>query len=280
MSDPTRWLDDSRAPDGAASLLRAARPAKPLDAAVQARSAAKLAELVTGTAATSTATATTSVLLTSIWPKVIVGIAAIALVSASAVGLRASRTPAPRPRPVAAAPPIETAREARVSPPALPQVEPPAAAPVAAPLRPPATRSARVTREVARATAPTPPEPAASAPAPPAMLTGNVVGPETPHAIVGAPSTGERPSTLVEETELLARVSGALEPDPAEARRLLDAYRARYTRSRLAPERDYLAFEIARRQGAHDEARALGEAFLREHPRSPHASAVRARLTP
>ncbi len=278
MSEPTRWLDDSRAPDGAASLLRAARPAKPIDAAVQARSAAKLAELVTATAATSTA-ATSGALFTSIWPKVIAGIAAIALVSASAVGLRAPHAPAPRPRAVTTAPRIEEARAARVTPPAPPRVERTTTAPIAAPQRPLA-RPPRVTRELARETTPATPEPTPLAPAPRAEVAASLAAREAPHAIVGAASTGERPSTLVEETELLARVSSAVEPDPAAARRLLDDYRARFTRSRLAPERDYLAFEIARRQGALDEARALGEAFLREHPRSPHASAVRARLSP
>ncbi len=279
MSEPTRWLDDSRAPDGAASLLRAARPAKPIDAAVQARSAAKLAELVTATAATSTA-ATSGALFTL----------------DLAEGHRGHRRDRPRQRVGRRAPRASRARAAtargqqqprgsrRPAPrasrlPAPPRVERTTTAPIAAPRRPLA-RPPRVTRELARETTPATPEPTPLAPAPRAEVAASLAAREAPHAIVGAASTGERPSTLVEETELLAGVSSAVEPDPAAARRLLDDYRARFTRSRLAPERDYLAFEIARRQGALDEARALGEAFLREHPRSPHASAVRARLSP
>lgn len=286
MSDPPRWLDDTRAPDGAAALLRAARPSKALDAAVQARSAAKLAELATASAAATTASIT-GALLTTMWPKVLVGLAAVALIGASALGLRASRVAAP-PRAAAPTPRVEAPHTPHVSPIATapPRVE--AAAPIAAPTRPAAPRVARVMRETARPSPPietpierppeTPPEAPSRAVAPRALA---------PSPAASASSAGllgvageEPPATLLEETEALARVSSALEPDPAAARRLLDAYRARFTRSRLAPERDYLAFEIARREGAVDEARALGARFLREHPRSPHASAVRARLTP
>lgn len=273
MSDPQRWLDAADAPDGASSLLRAAASSKPLQAAVKARSAARLAELATTTAVATAAPATA---VFSLWTKLFVGLCAIALVGAAVTVRRAPSAP-PRPPIAAVAPP----RVARTS--AAPREEAPAPAtppivvvPAARPSRP--AEPPRAARVVAQPVAP-PAPPAVAAPAPVALPTPTAE-PLAGGFVAAASPSPAGPAPLLVETQSLADVSRALDHDPAEAQRLLSEYRARFPRSRLAPERDYLAFEIARRQGHDDEARALGEAFVRSHPRAPQAAAVRARIAP
>ncbi len=278
MTDPPRWLDDDDAPHGAASLLRSARASKPIDAAVQARSAARVAELV---AQGVTATTTTGAVTASLWTKVTVGLASIALVGGVAVGTRSSpaRPAAPRSivtRSVAPPPVVAAAHAPRVEASSPTPTVAPRTVAVAAP-RPSAIRAPRVVDAPTPVEAEAPMPPIVSAPAPSVETSGagSVGG-----GALGAAPLSPTTATLYEESVALAAVSTVIERDAAEARRRLAAYRERFPRSRLVPERDYLAFEVARRMGDDAEARALGEAFLRAHPRSPHASAVRARVSP
>lgn len=131
---------------------------------------------------------------------------------------------------------------------------------------PPVTRAPVAPRVV---TAPAPheelpreplPVPPIEAPAPPRTVPASSPAPDNP---------------LRRETNALARVTAALDRDPRAARRLLDVYRRAHPRGQLAEERDFLAFEIARRLQENDEASERASAFLHDYPRSPHGSDVR-----
>ena len=102
----------------------------------------------------------------------------------------------------------------------------------------------------------------------------------TPRVEVRRPSD-PRPSPppaddpLKREIDALARVSSVLNRDPRAARRRLDEYRRSHPRGQLAEERDFLAFEIARRLGERDEASERASAFLHDYPHSSHKADVR-----
>jgi outer membrane protein assembly factor BamD (BamD/ComL family) len=63
--------------------------------------------------------------------------------------------------------------------------------------------------------------------------------------------------------------------DPAGALRLLDGARTAFPDGALTQEREALNIEAIARSGQSDLASRRAEAFLRDYPKSPHASDVK-----
>lgn len=253
MNDPTRWIERD-APAGALELLRAAEPTRAAPSEVKARSAERVAGI-----SLSTVSVTSAAGASFGFGAKLVGLAAVALVLGG-LAWRAQTSSEHEPRtritrvPVAPHSPLRV--EVLRAPVAPPRVEVPRA-PVAphSPHRVEVSRAPVVPPRVESPPPPPPPPPSPSPPPPP-------------------PPPPDDP--LQQEIDALARVSSSLRHDPRAARQLLGDYRREHPRGRLTEERDFLAFEIARRLGARDEAIERASAFLHDYPHSSNTEAVRA----
>lgn len=107
----------------------------------------------------------------------------------------------------------------------------------------------------------------------PSPLAGDSAPKNAANAI---PTTPASLSQLREESRALAAVRAALvSGELGAARRNLDSVRARFPQGVLVQERRELSIEIRGRSGDVAVAKAEAEAFLRDYPSSPHATAVR-----
>jgi TolA-binding protein len=155
--------------------------------------------------------------------------------------------------------------------------------------RPPSRTNveAPVTNLTAEVAAPVPVEalPAAPAPTPRTaspIVASPVVAPSTPviEAPVANPAPVEAPaktSSLTEEIALLQDAHAALQSgSAARALGILDEHARRFPRGTLTEEREASRVSALCKLGRTDEARTQAADFLRDHPRSPQAPAVRA----
>jgi hypothetical protein len=161
------------------------------------------------------------------------------------------------------------------------------------PYAPPAPAPAIV--EIARAA------PAAAVPAPPALSPAPALEPAAPAPAAAAnqavlssrlpsrpalpatrraprPSLAARHASIPSEGELLHRAQQALRDDPAGGLALARQHAALYPAGALAQERDVIAVEALSRLGRRDEAHAAAQAFLAQHPDSPHRGRVESLL--
>jgi hypothetical protein len=238
MSDPSRWLDPSSdAPRGVRDLLAHAPKAPALSADAKARMATRIAQ---GAAAAGGVAAGTW-----LW-KGLFGATAIGL--AGVVFVLATQTHAPSPPPIrpttAVAPPIESTTVAELAPAPVEtaplrtaEAEAPSAVPQAVP-------AARTTTAPARAAA-------ASA-----------------HAAPAADDAGD-------DLDLVQRAHGLVDSDPGAALNLTRQHASRFPHSLYDQERERIAIRALANLGRTQEARARGEAFLRNYPRSIYATPVR-----
>jgi Outer membrane lipoprotein len=85
-----------------------------------------------------------------------------------------------------------------------------------------------------------------------------------------------RASRLAEESRVVLDARGALRSgDLGQAMHLLEAARTEFPDGALTQEREALTIEAIGRSGRGELASKRAEAFLREYPKSPHASDVR-----
>lgn len=238
MNDPTRWIERD-APAGALELLRAAEPTRAAPSEVKARSAERVAGI-----SLSTVSVTSAAGASFGFGAKLVGLAAVALVLGG-LAWRAQTSSEHEPRTRITRVPVAPHSPLRVEVPRVP-IAPPRVEVQRAPVAPHSPHRVEISR------APVAPSRVESPPPPP---------PDDP---------------LQQEIDALARVSSSLRHDPRAARQLLGDYRREHPRGRLTEERDFLAFEIARRLGARDEAIERASAFLHDYPHSSNTEAVRA----
>lgn len=238
MNDPTRWIERD-APAGALELLRAAEPTRAAPSEVKARSAERVAGI-----SLSTVSVTSAAGASFGFGAKLVGLAAVALVLGG-LAWRAQTSSEHEPRTRITRVPVAPHSPLRVEVPRVP-IAPPRGEVPRAPVAPHSPHRVEISR------APVAPSRVESPPPPP---------PDDP---------------LQQEIDALARVSSSLRHDPRAARQLLGDYRREHPRGRLTEERDFLAFEIARRLGARDEAIERASAFLHDYPHSSNTEAVRA----
>lgn len=238
MNDPTRWIERD-APAGALELLRAAEPTRAAPSEVKARSAERVAGI-----SLSTVSVTSAAGASFGFGAKLVGLAAVALVLGG-LAWRAQTSSEHEPRTRITRVPVAPHSPLRVEVPRVP-IAPPRGEVQRAPVAPHSPHRVEISR------APVAPSRVESPPPPP---------PDDP---------------LQQEIDALARVSSSLRHDPRAARQLLGDYRREHPRGRLTEERDFLAFEIARRLGARDEAIERASAFLHDYPHSSNTEAVRA----
>jgi outer membrane protein assembly factor BamD (BamD/ComL family) len=85
-----------------------------------------------------------------------------------------------------------------------------------------------------------------------------------------------RASRLAEESRMVLEARNALRSgDLGGALRLLDAAKTEFQDGALTQEREALTIEALARSGRREIASRRAEAFLRDYPKSPHASDVR-----
>jgi hypothetical protein len=99
-------------------------------------------------------------------------------------------------------------------------------------------------------------------------------------ARVAAPAADDakklRASRLAEESRMVLEARNLLRSgDPGGALRLLDGARTAFPDGALTQEREALSIEAIARSGQRDLASRRAEAFLRDYPKSPHASDVK-----
>ncbi|HJL14724.1 MAG TPA: hypothetical protein RMH99_03655, partial [Sandaracinaceae bacterium LLY-WYZ-13_1] len=109
--------------------------------------------------------------------------------------------------------------------------------------------------------------PRADAPTPPASSAAQ------PHR-----RPGPAPRPTLSEAELLARAQAAVARSPRRALHWTARHRRAFPAGALTQEREVLAIDALSRLGRQSSARPRAEAFLRRHPRSAHAGAVRRML--
>jgi outer membrane protein assembly factor BamD (BamD/ComL family) len=92
------------------------------------------------------------------------------------------------------------------------------------------------------------------------------------------------PSASADITGEIAAITlarGALDKGDARgALSALDGYQQDYPHGTLGPEASVLRIEALQLAGERSRAKALGESFLKAHPKSPHAQRVRSLLNP
>jgi|SRR5689334_8129804 len=148
----------------------------------------------------------------------------------------------------------------------------------------PATTVAHVAPEPPRAPAIEPIEAIEPAPTVGDLSAAPVASPVA--APVATPSRARKtPSSssadITGEITAITSVRGALDKgDAREALAALDGYQQAYPHGTLAPEASVLRIEALQLAGERSRAKALGESFLKAHPKSPHAQRVRSLLGP
>jgi hypothetical protein len=247
VREPVRWRDDESAPSNVRALLGSAERSRRLPAGVRARSAARLDRLVVLPAASG--------LL--LWLKglaIAAGVGAVGAVTVTQALAVMRRAP---PSEVAATtsrlppPPRQEPSRPPHGKPALPALEAAPAAPVV-PFGPTAPSAARDRVAVS-------PRPLLEkAPSPPAASVDV--------------------DALSEEAAMLERARASLDRDPGAALAQLDAHAIAFPGGMLRTERELLAVDALGRLGHPAEARARGEALLREGHGSLYEERVRAML--
>ena len=135
--------------------------------------------------------------------------------------------------------------------------------------------------------APEPPRAPAIEPIDPAPTVGDLSAPPiaapvaapvaTPSRARKAPASSS--ADITGEITAITSVRGALDKgDAREALAALDGYQQAYPHGTLAPEASVLRIEALQLAGERSRAKALGESFLKAHPKSPHAQRVRSLL--
>jgi hypothetical protein len=244
MKDPRPLLIETDS-DEVRALLRSAEVDEPPNGAMRR----VLTRAGVGMAIAAATTSTTVVSAAKLTP-VIVGkwLAVVAVVGAGAVG--AVHVARPWTSSIPASQPATTAAHVAPEPPTAPPIETieaiePAStvgdrpvAPIAAPMAAPVATSSRARK---------------APPSPSADITG--------------------------EISAITLVRGALDQgDASGALRALDGYQQAYPHGTLAPEASVLRIEALQLAGERSRAKALGESFLKAHPKSPHAQRVRSLL--
>jgi hypothetical protein len=146
----------------------------------------------------------------------------------------------------------------------------------------PAAKAAHVAPELPTAPAVEPIEPTEPAstvgdlPVPP--IAAPMAAPvATPSRARKAPPSAS--ADITGEISAITVVRGALDKGDARgALGALDGYQQAYPHGTLAPEASVLRIEALQRVGERSRANALGESFLKAHPKSPHAQRVRSLL--
>jgi hypothetical protein len=293
---PRRWLDDpKRAPKGVRELLQHAAPPKAIDTATRARMLSKMAASIAPAAAVTTGV--------SVLSKIIAGVVVVGVLGAGSVAVYRNRVSTRHSTPTV---PSVSRPPARVTTPVVSSTAVPFVAPprgptpvIAEETQPPRIQQIPAEHAPSRAArslpSAIPSEPIAiAAPAVPVMVPAPVVA--VPAQIPGA--TGDAPSEnhgapvsaqgsdhgssnanpLTLEVRRIVEIRAAVEHRPEQAQRLLEEYDREHPHGVMRPERDYLAFEIARRQGNRSAATLAGQHFLRNYPRMPQAVIVRTYL--
>jgi len=133
----------------------------------------------------------------------------------------------------------------------------------------------------------TAPEPAAQLPAPPSTQANDPAASEPSNA--ATPVAPPRPfkaspsgsADITGEIAAIALARGELDKGNARAGlAALDRYQQEFPRGALAPEATVLRIEALLLSGDRSRAKSLGEAFLKAHPKSPHAQRVRSLIGP
>jgi hypothetical protein len=84
------------------------------------------------------------------------------------------------------------------------------------------------------------------------------------------PSPAAKTTTLAAEMRLLAKANAAMQAgNPTGALAVLDEHARDFARGQLAPEREYKRAVALCELGRTDKARAIADAFVRAHPKSP-----------
>jgi len=126
--------------------------------------------------------------------------------------------------------------------------------------------------------APAPPSAPAAPPAPRPRSRRTLL-PEL--RAIAAPPPLEPPSHLAAEGGVVLEAREALRQGaPEEALRVLEAARVKFADGALVQEREALTIEALARSGRRADASQRATAFLRAHPESPHAAAVKAFAAP
>jgi TolA-binding protein len=146
---------------------------------------------------------------------------------------------------------------------------------VARPLTTAMHPAAAVTREAT----PTAPPAADSEKAPAPEEPAAVADTRVPAAAVPAPhalKASSAPTDINGEIAAIAQARSELDKGNARAGlAALDRYQQDYPHGALAPEATVLRIEALLESGDRARAKSLGEAFLKAHPKSPHAQRVR-----
>jgi hypothetical protein len=120
-------------------------------------------------------------------------------------------------------------------------------------------------------------DPAAPLPEPAVPRTRVLAGEELAAAPQGTAFPVAGADTVAEEVAALDRVRSALASGDARGAVVrLDAYESRYPRGTLAPEATVLRVRALVQLGRSRDARAVVDAFVRAHPRSPQAARLHA----
>jgi hypothetical protein len=109
-------------------------------------------------------------------------------------------------------------------------------------------------------------------PSDPPSVDGPVVAP-APRAVKAAPAAS---ADINGEIAAISQARGALDKGNARgALAALDRYQQDFPHGALSPEATVLRIEALNVAGDRARAKSLGEAFLKAHPKSPHAQRVR-----
>jgi hypothetical protein len=125
-----------------------------------------------------------------------------------------------------------------------------------------------------------PAAPATEANDPAANEPSNAAAPivQSPRALKASPSGN---ADINGEIAAITLARGALDKGNARAGlAALDRYQQDYAHGALAPEATVLRIEALLMAGERARAKSLGEAFLKAHPKSPHAQRVRSLIAP
>jgi TolA-binding protein len=139
----------------------------------------------------------------------------------------------------------------------------------------PAAKSAQVTSEPQKAPAIEAIEPSSNVGDLPVAPVATPVA--TPSRARKAPPSAS--TDITGEITAITLVRGVLDKGDARgALAVLDRYQQDYPHGALAPEATVLRIEALQQAGERSRAKVLGEAFLKAHPKSPHAQRVRSLL--
>ncbi len=246
MSDPSRLCDDATTDTFERALLRSGvDDREPEDGAARALAALGLATAAAGVASVG---ASASGQGAAAGTSIAVKLAAIVLVTSGIVGAIAAF----------AARDDETPSSTAASPTVLTEAEPVSPPPVETPPAPEAVSVADLP----------------SAAATPPVVSG------TSQKRASAPSVQASPKRSVgAEIALIDEARAATRTGEMErAARMLDAYDARFAHGTLFLEAKLARIELHLARSEHDEAGALCERFLSEHPQSAYDRRVRALL--